>query len=147
MAFWRLATISTNMVPTSDTGRRTFCRLCSPGPRQEPTTTKLLPTSVVHDELQQLHDDFFDDHLGIDKTADRVRERFYWHNYSKDVVEYIKACDKCQHYRKPNRSERANLQSIPVGRPFEMVAMDILELPVTKRGNKYVLLVSDYYTR
>ena len=76
-----------------------------------------------------------------------MRERFYWHNYSKDVVEYIKTCDKCQRYRKPNRSERANLQSIPVGRPFEMVAMDILELPVTQRGNKYVLLVSDYFTR
>ena len=28
-----------------------------------------------------------------------------------------------------------------------MVAMDILELPVTQRGKKYILLVSDYFTR
>ena len=28
-----------------------------------------------------------------------------------------------------------------------MVAMDILELPVTQRGNKYVLLISDYFAR
>ena len=122
-----------------------LCRLCSPGPQQGLTT--ILPTSVVHDVLQQLHDDSFGDHLGIDKTADPVRERFYWHNYSKDIVEYIKTCDKCLRYRKSNRSERANIQSIPMGRSFEMVAMDILELPVTQRGNKYVLLVSDYFTR
>ena len=28
-----------------------------------------------------------------------------------------------------------------------MVAMDILELPRTARGNKYVMVVSDYFTR
>ena len=66
-----------------------LCRLCSPGPRQGPATTKILSTSVVHDVLQQLHDDSFSGHLSIDKTADWVRERFYWHNYSKDAVEYI----------------------------------------------------------
>ena len=63
------------------------------------------------------------------------------------MVEYIKTCDKCLRYCNPNCSERENLQSISVGRPFEMVAMDILKLPVTQRGNKYVLLVSDYFTR
>ncbi len=41
-----------------------------------PTTTKIVPTSVVRDVLQQLHDDCFGGHLGIDKTADRVREGF-----------------------------------------------------------------------
>ena len=28
-----------------------------------------------------------------------------------------------------------------------MLAMDFLELPVTPRGNRYVLVVSDYFTR
>jgi hypothetical protein len=39
------------------------------------------------------------------------------------------------------------LEPIPVGGPFEMVAMDVLQLPVTKTGNKYVLVMSDYFTR
>jgi hypothetical protein len=42
---------------------------------------------------------------------------------------------------------KASLQPIPVGRPFEMLAMDFLELPRTPCGNRYVLLVSDYFTK
>ena len=63
-----------------------LCRFFSPGPRQRPTTTKILPSSVAHDVLQQLHNDSFGGHLGIGKTADWVRERFYWHNYSKELL-------------------------------------------------------------
>ena len=34
------------------------------------------------------------------------------------------------------------------GYPMERIAVDILgELPVTERGNKYVLVVSDYFTK
>uniref|UniRef100_A0AAV2K7V7 Uncharacterized protein n=1 Tax=Knipowitschia caucasica TaxID=637954 RepID=A0AAV2K7V7_KNICA len=32
-------------------------------------------------------------------------------------------------------------------RPFQRVAADILELPVTSRGNRYVLVVEDYFTK
>ena len=33
------------------------------------------------------------------------------------------------------------------GNPFEMLAMDSLELPRTPRGKWYVLVVADYFTR
>ena len=32
-------------------------------------------------------------------------------------------------------------------RPFQRVAADILELPVTSKGNWYVLVVEDYFTK
>lgn len=32
-------------------------------------------------------------------------------------------------------------------RPFPRVAVDILELPVTLKGNRYVLVVEDYFTK
>ena len=36
---------------------------------------------------------------------------------------------------------------LPSG-PFERVAMDILgPLPITTRGNKYILVVGDYFTK
>ncbi len=40
------------------------------------------------------------------------------------------------------------MQSYHVGMPMERVALDILgPLPETLRGNKYVLVVTDYFTR
>ena len=31
--------------------------------------------------------------------------------------------------------------------PFQRVATDILELPMTSKGNRYVLVVEDYFTK
>ena len=46
------------------------------------------------------------------------------------------------------KKNRAPLQPIETGFPFERIAMDIMgPLPKTGRGNKYILVVSDYFTK
>ena len=48
----------------------------------------------------------------------------------------------------PNRTKRAPMQLVETGRPMERIATDILgELPETINGNRYILVVSDYYTK
>ena len=42
---------------------------------------------------------------------------------------------------------RAPMRTSHTDRPFQRVAADILELPVTSRGNRYVLVVEDYFTK
>lgn len=37
--------------------------------------------------------------------------------------------------------------SVPVGKPWEMVAVDILELPPSPSNNRYLLVVQDYFTK
>ena len=40
------------------------------------------------------------------------------------------------------------MQIVGAGMPMERIAMDILgELPLTSKGNKYILVVSDYFTK
>ena len=45
------------------------------------------------------------------------------------------------------RHYRAPLHPIPVSRPFQIVGVDILELPATDRGNKYVWVFQDFRTK
>ena len=124
-----------------------LCRMCVPGPRQDPIAHIVLPESVVPVVLNHLHDDPLGGHFGVKKTLGRVRERYYWHNFTVDTTEFIRTCDTCQRRTGPKPTPRAMLESVPVGGPFEMVAMDILELPLTTRGNRYALVVSNYFTR
>ena len=42
---------------------------------------------------------------------------------------------------------RPPLQPIPVLKPFHRVAVDVLQLPLTSNGNKYVVVVMDYFTK
>ncbi|KAL5475209.1 hypothetical protein EMCRGX_G027282 [Ephydatia muelleri] len=54
------------------------------------------------------------------------------------------------HFRRkpPPAKLRAPLQLDPAVRPLQRVAMDIMEpLPETSRGNKYILVIADYFTK
>ena len=117
------------------------------GPRQDEKNLVVLPASLVPEVISQLHSDPMSGHLGVDKTISRIVERYYWPWYTKDAEEFVRICEPCQKRKPGYPLGRARLQSMPVGAPFEMVAMDFLELPKTTRGNRYVHVVADYFTR
>ena len=87
-------------------------------------------------------------HMGKDKTARRILQRFYWPTVFKDVAEYCRSCETCQKssHKKPRH---APLVPLPIiGVPFQMIAMDIIgPLPRSRSGNRYVLVICDYATR
>ena len=57
-------------------------------------------------------------------------------------------CEKCQKRNFPSKRLRAPLKQYPVGVPFKRVGIDILSpLPESKRGNKYIVVIGDYFTK
>ena len=67
-------------------------------------------------------------------------------NMAKDVEHYCRQCTQCQKTELPMPS-RAPLTNIPIGRPWEMIAVDILEVPLSPHNNQYLLVVQDYFTK
>lgn len=42
---------------------------------------------------------------------------------------------------------RVQMMYVPIGRPWQMIAMDILEVPVSYNNyNRYLFVVQDYFT-
>ena len=116
--------------------------------RHDGTINKRLvvPQSLKNEILVWSHDHPIAAHLGFIKTLERIKSKFYWNNYRREVEDYVKRCDKCAR-RKPN-NDSGSLSGIAVGEPFEMVALDIVgPLPTSKNGNKYILVFSDYLTK
>lgn len=107
----------------------------------------VVPEDLISDVLRHVHDEVSAGHLGVEKTFHQVRERFYWPGYAGNVEKYVRSCPVCQERSGPVPKASAPLQPITVHRPFQMIAMDFLELPRSNCGNKYCLVVSDYYTR
>ena len=87
-------------------------------------------------------------HLGKDKTAKRILQRFYWPTVHKDVTEFCRSCEQCQKSTK-RREPRAPLIPLPiVSEPFRRIAMDVVgPLPRSRSGNRYILVLCDYATR
>ena len=49
--------------------------------------------------------------------------------------------------RGPGRVCRLPLMPIPIKGPFHRVAVDVLQLPLTSSGNRYIVIFMDYFTK
>ena len=112
------------------------------------TDQLVVPTELQQTILQNVHDNPTSGHLGIARTTERIKQRFYWVGYKDTVTKYCQTCTRCQGRKNPYRKSRGKLSQYIVGAPLERVALDILgPLPQTKQGNKYILVVVDYFTK
>ena len=98
--------------------------------------------------LHEIHAGVIGGHLGQGKTQSRSKERFYWPGHWTDVNNWCSTCATYATHKTPSPRNHAELTSIKAGYPMQIVATDTLgPLPVTKHGNAYLLVATDYFTR
>src|SRR5690606_9419494 len=87
-------------------------------------------------------------HFGVEKTVARVQERYWWPNQYAEVKHYVETCEACAKAKKSRWTSEGKLESAVVGLPWQRVSADFLG-PVDKseRGNRYLLVFTDYFTR
>ncbi|XP_075168511.1 uncharacterized protein LOC142240690 [Haematobia irritans] len=108
----------------------------------------IVPDSKVNDVLTEFHNGPSGGHLGITKTAEKVKQRFYWVGCQKSIAEWVANCEKCIKAKGPRRKSRGLMQEYRPGAPFERIAMDVARpFPVSDSGNRYVLVVMDYFSK
>ncbi|KAL5477980.1 hypothetical protein EMCRGX_G024851 [Ephydatia muelleri] len=90
----------------------------------------VVPTSLIHTFLRMCHDVPGAGHQVFDKTLARVQEEAYWVGMTRDVNHHCITCEKCQ-AAKLNSACKAPMQNVPVGLLWQMVAVDILEVPLS----------------
>ena len=118
------------------------------GDQLDSTFQLIVPDSKKLQVLALSHDVPSAGHLGVDKTLDKVRQSFYWPAMSDDVRRYIKSCDSCTARKLSRNKNRAPLGQYRVGEPMERVSIDILgPLPLSKAGNRYILVICDCFTK
>ena len=85
-------------------------------------------------------------HQGQDRTLQKLHLVAYWVGMSRDIAEHCLTCTTCQQAKLPAPT-KAPLMSLSVGRPWEMLTVDILEVPLSSHSNRYLLVVQDYFTK
>jgi len=102
----------------------------------------LLPKKLRDEVLYQLHDTPSSRHSGIAKTLQRVEVLLGWFPQS------CKSCDACAESKGPPKVIRAPMAQHNVGARMERIAVDELgRLPESEQGNKYLLIMGDYFTK
>ncbi len=98
--------------------------------------------------MRSYHDSPFAGHLGVQKTEAHLREKFFWPGLRLDVRKWIQCCDSCAGRKDPVPNQPAPLQPIPGLAKFERWQTDCLgPLPLTEKGNKFILLFVECFSR
>ena len=87
-------------------------------------------------------------HQGEDRTLARLKDKYFWKGMTKDAKEYVNSCAVCNRYKKPSKKAKHGMIEFHAGAPLERVHLDFLgPLPKTARGNEYVLMIVDQFTK
>ncbi|XP_030602796.1 uncharacterized protein LOC115792414 [Archocentrus centrarchus] len=110
----------------------------------EVTYQLVLPQSYRNVALESLHD--ATGHMGVDRTMDLVRNRFYWPHMAADIDNKVRTCERCI-WQKARAERSAPLVNIQTNRPLELVCIDYLSLEPDGRGTKNILVMTDHFTK
>ncbi|CAM4912454.1 unnamed protein product [Rotaria socialis] len=124
--------------------------ICSTTPlfRSHEQLHLVIPKSKIFDLLSLAHDHPTAAHLGHRKTLYRLSSRFYWSHMRHDVEAYVRACELCQKFKASNKKPGGLMRPIVESEPWNTIGIDLTgPLPKTRRGNTYILVVIDYFTK
>ena len=109
----------------------------------------VIPKCLVEQVLEMLHDSITAGHMGVRRTLACVRLRFYWYKQRESVELWCRGCTKCASRKMGGvKKPRAALRKNVTGEPFVRIGIDISgPYNTTSDGNKYILVVSDYFTK
>lgn len=115
-----------------------------PGHRRRLVIPAPLRSMILH----SAHENRWAAHAGISRTISHLSARYFWPNMTRDITSHIESCEQCQKTKRPRRAPRGLLTPFGASRPFELLSMDFLgPFDTSPRGNKYLLVVIDHFTR
>ena len=96
----------------------------------------IAPKALRKELFLHLHSSRIGGHLGISKTIENVRRRFYWPGCKTDIRRWCQQCSSCAQI-KPGPRSKAKLKQFTTSAPLDCVAIDLLgELPETNNGKQ-----------
>ena len=97
--------------------------------------------------MEESHSSPMAGHFSGPKLYQALVRHWWWPGMYRDVITHCAACPQCAIVNSSGRVNHPPLCPIPVSRPFEIVGVDIMELPKTESGNKYVVVFQDFLTK
>ena len=117
-------------------------------PAKQESLQLLVPKVLRNEVIRNHHDTLVTGHFGINKTYQKMQQKFYWYQMRSDTKLYIRKCDKCNRTKTLCKKPRAKLRNYVVGYPLNRIGIDVMgPLPLTKDQNKFILVIGDYFTR
>lgn len=106
---------------------------------------RFIPFNERADLVFQYHESF--GHAGVKTMLKMFGDRFWWPTMKTDIKDWIRTCAQCQLNSNHTKTHQDVMHPLSIPKAFERWHLDFVgELPVTKRGNKWLLTAVDSLT-
>jgi len=87
-------------------------------------------------------------HAGAARVTRCLQLQWFWLDMTRDVRLWVQKCKVCQASKHGRSTETAGRRRLHAGRPWQVVAVDLVGLmPTTVRDNNWILVLTDHFTR
>ena len=97
--------------------------------------------------MTEYHSSIRSGHFSGARLCNTLCKCWYWEGMYTDCLNHAKSCPQCAVAKGTGRRILPSLKPIPVSQVFQIVAVNIMELPKTQRGNKYVVVFQDFLSK
>ena len=105
----------------------------------------IVPFSYMVSLATQFHIDY--GHLGRNKLLSLIYEELWNPRVNQIVSDICRSCPHCQVSKTGTNIARPPMLKISSSFPYELLAVDLLQLPRTSRNNGYCLVAIDHYSK
>ena len=116
-------------------------------PRRDNRKRAAVPHHLHEKILQESHRGVYSGHFAGNKLYNGLVKHWWWDGMYADAVAFCKKCPECAVVTGGGLQHKPHLNPIPVQRPFQILGVDIMDLPRTENGNKHVVVFQDMFTK
>lgn len=116
-------------------------------PKRNNRKRAVVPQHLQKRLLEETHAGPYGAHFSGQRMFNTLVFSWWWECMFSDASRFVKACPECAITTGVGRRIKPPLHPIPVGRPFQILGIDIMDLPLTDSGNKHVVVVQDLFTK
>ena len=104
-----------------------------------------LPAEIASALLEEAHCAL--SHVGETKMHHFAQTHFYANNMKEEVSKVVGRCMECKISKASCGTNKAQSKEVTTKRPYELVAVDLAEFPRSSRGNKFLFLAIDHFSK
>ena len=117
------------------------------GPKQTETSQVVERQQLRQKIMQEYHDGHLAGHFSGPRLYKTLVQKWWRPHMYTDAMNYANSCPQCVIVEGTGRRQKPLLQPIVTEHPFQIVGVDIMELPVTNQGNRYAIVFQDLFTK
>uniref|UniRef100_A0A0N4VSB0 RNA-directed DNA polymerase n=1 Tax=Haemonchus placei TaxID=6290 RepID=A0A0N4VSB0_HAEPC len=114
--------------------------------RENGSRVNVIPRNKRRELFTEVHHGTMGGHFNARKMSSQLEKAAYWLGMKQDVAKWSQECQKC-FVHNTHRVNTPSLKPVVVSRPFEIVGIDLLEMGLSSRGNRYIVTIIDHFTK